>query len=141
MEIPEQAVEYIAEADGRGWNSFQSHDCVVALDRHACSLWICGSDNAVYKSEERIYQMLDKWNKEHAVIYFDHKHQATSLIGGGGANIRELQETSGAKIDINVEKLTCVIVGSEQNVSAAKKIVLDKIKIAAKPKSSRASRW
>ena len=44
-------------------------------------------------------------------------------------------------IDVNVEKLTCVIVGSEEAVSNAKKVVLEKIKNVAKPKTNRASRW
>ena len=72
--------------------------------------------------------------------------QATALIGSGGAVVRQMQDETGAKLDISTTKLTVVIVGGPEQVSAAKILVEKKIKEAkSRPRAGGAkkgaSRW
>merc|ERR1711862_724693 len=68
---------------------------------------------------------MQRWNREHVSITLQSKGQALAIIGSGGSTIRELQSSTGARIDVDPNTLRVMLSGKEDTVKAAKSRVMD----------------
>jgi len=118
--IPNKSVDYIAGEDDRELMRLQSGGCNVSLDRKNASIWICGNTRGVENARNRIRKTLEMWEKTNQSMELHNKGQAYAIIGQGGMTIREIQNSTGAKVEVDTMALMVSISGkSEEQVRQA----------------------
>eukprot|EP00439_Symbiodinium_sp_Y106_P003773 s3884_g1.t1 len=91
----------------------QSAGAVIALDRGAATMWMCGNPRSVEQVRNRVRNSLQRWDREHAVIQLPSRESAWAIIGKGGSTIRELQTSTQARIDVDPDNQRVTISGKE----------------------------
>merc|ERR1740121_3095295 len=123
IELPPESVDWMAGEDDRQLMRLQSAGCVAALDRSGCTMWLCGNPKGVEATRRRVQNSLQRWDREHFTIDIP-EGTAGRIIGSGGATIRELQSSTGARIDIDADRNRVIISGKEESVREAKGKIL-----------------
>lgn len=130
VELPPEAVDWIAGEDDRELMRLQSAGAVASLDRGGATMWICGNPRSVEAIRNRLRNSLQRWDREHVYIKLHSKGQALAVIGSGGSTIRELQSSTQARIDVDTTNLHIMISGREECVREAKSRVMQIISSA-----------
>lgn len=135
IDLPPESVDWIAGPDDRELMNLQSGGAVASLDRGNATMWLCGNSKSVERARNRLQNSLKRWDREHCFMQLDHKGQCLAIIGSGGATIRELQSSTGARIDVDTTNLTVMIAGKEDCVWEAKSRVSQLISNSGKGRS------
>merc|ERR1712217_944182 len=135
IDLPPESVDWIAGEDDRELMRLQSGGAIVSLDRGAASMWLCGNPKSVDMARNRIRNSLQRWDREHASISLQTKNQCFAIIGSGGSTIRELQSSTGARIDVDANNLHVMISGKEESVREARARVMEIVNNAGKGSS------
>eukprot|EP00913_Durusdinium_trenchii_P017230 g16202.t1 len=115
IELPPESVDWVAGDDDRELMRLQSAGAVIALDRAAATMWMCGNPRSVEQVRNRIRNSLQRWDREHAVIRLPSRESGWAIIGKGGSTIRELQtSTQAPTVDRRMMKGTEVVDLDEQ---------------------------
>lgn len=132
MEISRSAVGRIIGAGGVRIQELQERSGVkIDIDRatEPCLVRFAGFPENVAYAKQLVVEVLegrDKTTLGEAVVNIDVPPSCTGrLIGPGGRQINEIQETSGAKVDIDKSTDPCVVrmTGSHENVAKAEVMV------------------
>mmetsp|Transcript_18938 Transcript_18938/g.30727 ORF Transcript_18938/g.30727 Transcript_18938/m.30727 type:complete len:578 (+) Transcript_18938:56-1789(+) len=123
IDLPAEAVDWIAGDDDRELLRLSQANAVISLDRRQAQLWCCGNPKSVDMVRNRIRNSLARWDREHHLIRLENPSVVGRIIGSGGSTIRELQQSTGARIDVDANNGTVMISGKEDNVREAKKAV------------------
>ncbi|CAE7201959.1 Caltractin, partial [Symbiodinium sp. KB8] len=113
IDLPPESVDWIAGDDDRELMRLQSAGAVIALDRGAATMWLCGNPRSVEQVRNRVRNSLQRWDREHAVIQLPSRESAWAIIGKGGSTIRELQTSTQARIDVDPDNQRVTISGKE----------------------------
>ncbi|CAJ1425761.1 unnamed protein product [Effrenium voratum] len=125
IDLPPESVNWVAGDDDRELMRLQSAGAVIALDRSAATLWMCGNPRSVEQVRNRIRNSLQRWDREHAVIHLQSRQSAWAIIGSGGSTIRELQSSTQARIDVDADNQRVTISGREESVREAKGRIME----------------
>ncbi|CAK9114419.1 unnamed protein product [Durusdinium trenchii] len=86
IELPPESVDWVAGDDDRELMRLQSAGAVIALDRAAATMWMCGNPRSVEQVRNRIRNSLQRWDREHAVIRLPSRESGWAIIGKGRAS-------------------------------------------------------
>lgn len=144
LELEPESVSWVAGEDDRELMRLQQAGAVVSLDRAAATLWLCGNPRAVENVRGRVQNSLQRWKREHVSLHAT-RGQCLAVIGSNGAVIRELQSSTGARVDVDVNGERISISGKDEAVAQAKVRILEIISGAGSgapvPKRTGATRW
>ncbi|CAL1171468.1 unnamed protein product [Cladocopium goreaui] len=125
IELPPESVDWVAGDDDRELMRLQNAGAVIALDRAAATMWMCGNPRSVEQVRNRIRNSLQRWDREHAVIKLHSRESGWAIIGKGGSTIRELQTSTQARIDVDPDNQRVTISGKEDSVREAKARIME----------------
>lgn len=146
LEIPMANIGKVIGIRGAQINQIQTTTgCKVDVDksRDPCIVKIAGEADNIAKAEQMI-RALTMESADEESEYFDlPRHVSGAILGVGGSRLRELQDKSGARIDLDKTQLSVCrmrVSGTPDQIEFAKNLVLEAMDSKPPEKGSKGSK-
>jgi len=104
----------------------KAHNVHLVPDRQESCVRLRGPPEAVEAACEALQGEIEEWGKTHAIIPVE-EWLLPSLIGKGGREVNQLQDSTGVSMDVDRDGLCVLLSGTEDQVADAKTQLSEKI--------------
>ncbi|CAD7929516.1 unnamed protein product [Amoebophrya sp. A120] len=129
LEIAEQSVDYVAGEEDRNLMRLQQMGASVSLDRDHGYVWVCAPQaRNVDAVRKRIDDLQTSWRELFQVISVRHQGDFGKLFSRDGKSVRQIQQETGAKIEMDRNSMEVRITGpSKSAVDSAREQIRTKL--------------
>lgn len=138
VEIPKSKIGMVIGLKGSQVNDIQNQTGTkidVDFDSDPCKCFIKGQPDNVQKAKQVLLTIAMQIEDDRSEYLDFPKTASGALIGAQGSRVREFQEQSGARIDVDKTGLRCRVrlTGTPDQVSFAKHLVMQEVEKASMP--------
>jgi len=138
VEIPKAKIGMVIGLRGSQVNEIQTQTGTkidVDFDNDPCKCYIKGPDDAVARAKKVLLTIAMQIEDDKSEYVDLPKAASGALIGAAGSRIREFQEQSGARIDVDKTGARCRVrlTGTNEQISNAKQLILAEVEHAVQP--------
>ncbi|CAD7973388.1 unnamed protein product [Amoebophrya sp. A25] len=129
VDLEYDSVDYIAGEDDRNLMRLQQMGASVALDRTACYVWVTALlPRNVDAVRKRVEDLQTAWGELFQVVTVRDRGDISKILGNQGAIARQIQDETGAKLEVDRRELKIRITGNtKESVQKARSQVLAKL--------------